>query len=557
MRYILERIEAIFENAEKVRCFENRMNDHISGVQKYAKKLVDKLPEYSDLIEIASRHDESKFLDPEREAFIELVWKHTHENFDKEGYQSPGQITDDLINEATIHHITTNKHHPEYWSDDEANIDPNDRDKSLKCIDASKMPDIYIAEMCFTGDTKIPLLNGKTARIDSLVNEDEFWVYSCTKDGRIVPGKARNARITKSVDKLLKITLDNGEEVKCTHDHRFMLRDGSYKEAHNLSIGESLMPLYRRMSRGNINDYEEVYVPKINKYKMTHRVFVEEYFGGYSKYVKKYKTNHVVCHHLDFDKLNNSPDNLKIMSHIEHQKYHVDQQREIGSRVFKELWKDLDFRERARKRSSKTGLITGRKNMIKYNKSKTHRDVARKNMIKKNKIKVICPICNKQLANEGKLGSHMKHVHDNQDYFFSQYNKERWKNKDFRKKMSKAASERLKQKATCSICNKEFSNKLLLGIHMKKEHQVIKNHKVIRIEEICDQIDVYDITVDKYHNFALNAGVFVHNCCDWSEMGEQFGNTARDWFDKQKNVRWSFSKEQEQLIEKLLRVIEQ
>jgi hypothetical protein len=37
------------------------------------------------------------------------------------------------------------------------------------------------------------------------------------------------------------------------------------------------------------------------------------------------------------------------------------------------------------------------------------------------------------------------------------------------------------------------------------------NHKIIKIEFFGYE-DVYDITVEKYHNFALTAGIFVHNC---------------------------------------------
>jgi Baseplate wedge protein gp25 len=38
------------------------------------------------------------------------------------------------------------------------------------------------------------------------------------------------------------------------------------------------------------------------------------------------------------------------------------------------------------------------------------------------------------------------------------------------------------------------------------------NHKIIKIEYIEDKMDCYDLTVEKYHNFALSAGCFVHNC---------------------------------------------
>ena len=40
------------------------------------------------------------------------------------------------------------------------------------------------------------------------------------------------------------------------------------------------------------------------------------------------------------------------------------------------------------------------------------------------------------------------------------------------------------------------------------------NHKVIKIESLDYTEDVYDLTIDKTHNFALATGVFVHNSID-------------------------------------------
>lgn len=47
------------------------------------------------------------------------------------------------------------------------------------------------------------------------------------------------------------------------------------------------------------------------------------------------------------------------------------------------------------------------------------------------------------------------------------------------------------------------------------EKQYLKvNHKVVSIELLGEEEDVYDIFVDgKYHNFALDVGSIVHNCC--------------------------------------------
>src|SRR2546422_2355374 len=54
--------------------------------------------------------------------------------------------------------------------------------------------------------------------------------------------------MTKAHAKVIRVTLDNGESIVCTPDHRFMLRDGSYKAAADLTPADSLMPLYRKMS---------------------------------------------------------------------------------------------------------------------------------------------------------------------------------------------------------------------------------------------------------------------------------------------------------------------
>jgi intein/homing endonuclease len=47
------------------------------------------------------------------------------------------------------------------------------------------------------------------------------------------------------------------------------------------------------------------------------------------------------------------------------------------------------------------------------------------------------------------------------------------------------------------------------------------NHKVKSVRFIGYD-NVYDFTVDKYHNFALSAGVFVHNCFGERQHPEKF-----------------------------------
>jgi tRNA-splicing ligase RtcB len=62
----------------------------------------------------------------------------------------------------------------------------------------------------------------------------------------------------------------------------------------------------------------------------------------------------------------------------------------------------------------------------------------------------------------------------------------------------------------CDDCGSEMANPAALRWHKHREHGY--NHKVIAVEFIPERADVFCLQVEKYHNFALAAGVFVHNC---------------------------------------------
>lgn len=112
---------------------------------------------------------------------------------------------------------------------------------------------------CLTGDTPIPLLDGRVVPIQELENEKEFWVYSYTEDGIPVAGRGHSARITRDVTTLLEITLDNGEVVRCTHNHPFMKRNGKFVRADELFVGDSLMPHCTERNNKMWNDSEQAY----------------------------------------------------------------------------------------------------------------------------------------------------------------------------------------------------------------------------------------------------------------------------------------------------------
>nr|MCU0514491.1 toprim domain-containing protein [Anaerolineae bacterium] len=58
-----------------------------------------------------------------------------------------------------------------------------------------------------------------------------------------------------------------------------------------------------------------------------------------------------------------------------------------------------------------------------------------------------------------------------------------------------------------TFCQRYFDNQPLRAVEAVQNY----NHRVVAIEPLTERIDVYDLEVPGTHNFALAAGVFVHN----------------------------------------------
>ncbi len=107
---------------------------------------------------------------------------------------------------------------------------------------------INASNPCFSGETEVALADGRNVSFKQLVEEaqegKQNFCYTID-NGNISLGKIINPRITKTNAEVIKVILDNNQEIICTPDHRFMLLDGSYKEAQSLTLNDSLMPLYK------------------------------------------------------------------------------------------------------------------------------------------------------------------------------------------------------------------------------------------------------------------------------------------------------------------------
>lgn len=333
---------------------------------------------------------------------------------------------------------------------------------------------------CFTGDTKVSLLNGKELSFLELVDGAAgncFYVYSCDENGNVVPGKAHSVRKTRKNAPIVKITLDNNEVIRCTSDHLFLMRDGTYKEANKLTKNDSIMPLYRKYNK---TGYELFYNPRTKGWQTTHRV-VAFGVGG--------KTEGMVTHHYDFNKRNNSPDNLKVMTSEDHMRLHEetsailknyaqsDKGRTKSKEMMNALWDNQEWRECITKKLKCMAADAGNKASAlgKCGFQMADKDSLREMVIQNNKKRRGIKKTPRAIAN---AAAARKAKYDNDP--------------EFRDKMRLAAAA-----ASAAAKNKRLINQ--------------NNHKIISVEDDGTE-DVYDLTVDNYHNFALSSGVFVHNC---------------------------------------------
>jgi capsid portal protein len=366
-----------------------------------------------------------------------------------------------------------------------------------------------VNKSCLTLETRIPLIDGRTMTLGDLTKEygtnGTFLVFSKDKNGNVVPGKAHSPRKTKENTEIWEVLLDNNETVRGTPDHLFMLIDGNYKELSKLEPGDRLSPLYRTIkpmaNDYSISCYHFYSTTGMPKKEPVHRMVGRFILGmeipdGYQ------------VHHLG-NTLNNNPDNLQILKHGTHATENLTKRWEGTS--FEERRKNMDAALAATtfnipiediKAAAKPGMSWGQLGEV-FN---CHPDTLVKKVeasgltstqfrdtymphidglgtqkrfdVTLDSILQIAPECKSIQQVAKALGVSTTFVYDE-----LKRNDWTWK---------KVKSE-------------------ILGINIGTG----ENHRVIQVRR-CGVADVYDITVEEHHNFALHAGVFVHNSAEIS-----------------------------------------
>lgn len=375
--------------------------------------------------------------------------------------------------------------------------------KKSKFIDPSTgRPSFRYSPLCLSLDTKISLLNGQTKTLQELIVDHESgvknWTYSIDRQTKqIVPGEISWAGVTRKDASLVRVMLDNGSHEIVTPDHKFLLRNGEYCEAKDLKPGTSLMPFYRGKNKAG---YEYVINPGESMdgwdcVALTHRVVAANLLG---------EIDGMQVHHEDENKVNNDPSNLRILTNAEHQKTH--------GHFLK--WNQSE-------QHSKNSIANNRKYnksrfLLAYNKTDKHK--------KDNVIRSV----------------NLKRMRQEQGEEFNK--KLRLKFSDDLRLALVELIQRMPDAGIDSLChyiqeNEESLSKFQEGntrkIDSVHRHLVLKairsfgfndyrefkkhalhNHKVSAVEFLDYTQDTGCITVEKWHNFALESGCFVKNSAE-------------------------------------------
>jgi len=392
----------------------------------------------------------------------------------------------------------------------------------------ARYSDFAEMEACVAGWTKIASPSG-FVEIQELAKRCEanadysFIVYAYDHEKQqIVPTFGKCARKT-STQMAYKVTFDSGKELIATADHRVMRRDGTYCEVQDLQVNDSMMPFYRRdffAKPGEKEDstgYQWVYTMDKKNSTMNNGWIAEHrLIAAWVADRKVLSTEHV--HHKNFKKFDNSPENLQIMDAKEHLAYHA----EILN------GKKWDH-------SINSEWIKNFK--INHSKFMTENNPAERSDVTFPKI---LQLCDRDGYNWAKLQMTLdcsstvisNRLRDNGFKNFTSFATaydSKWRNNGWNNKGDKNPryDKGLSYQAVCNAYSPGIKSSTwaaalgttyvkILGrlkqngfANVQDFRDNFENHKVVSVEPY-EVIDLYDLTVDGYKNYATDS-IIIHN----------------------------------------------
>jgi RNA-splicing ligase RtcB len=196
--------------------------------------------------------------------------------------------------------------------------------------------------------------------------------------------------------------------------------------------------------------------------------------------IPSFEEQKTVIHHKDFDGTNNDPSNLEFMGDHDHSAYH----RSLVKR--NEYWQSEAFEE-ARKAALAAKAAT----------PEGYAEFAAR-----------ADRLNAYLAEHAEVREHINHQ-------VSRNNRTSERREQSREIASRTYA--------CGICGREIKSVIALNSHFRHKHAedyswdacydgTPINHEVVAVRQTGERADVFCLQVPSHGNFALAAGVFVHNC---------------------------------------------
>jgi uracil-DNA glycosylase family 4 len=315
---------------------------------------------------------------------------------------------------------------------------------------------------CAVEDTLVATLGPEGHKRIADIEPGVDWTW-CWDGAQYVP--ARIIQKTKvGVRKCMTITMRDGRKrwtETFTPDHKFMLRDGSWRELQDLRTGDRLMPFKRWTHPKTGYRYLDPF--NDNSRALEHRWVLP---------------GHAHVHHKDGAKDNNHPDNLEGMTASEHSKHHWTPDRTAAyGEASRAMWA-LEHAE------MNAALVEGRKRSEKW------RQAASEAMRRNGKLR--------KTTNEGKrftskldaFVEFIGHEHD--------------------RDVAKRAD--VTEQAV-----RYYRKSRDIPAYWRGQTDTLPNH-IVECIEFAGEHEVWDIGVDhEAHNFALASGIFVHNCIYWAD----------------------------------------